>query len=120
MFRSFLLLLQVRLIARAVAAIRRSNSPPLRDNCHYREPQAGYIAEELLAPSGQWKVNRRRFFRSVTLPPGMPSTDTGRLADEAGFPGDVVITRVNGSEENHFDVVDDHKEGDIVLKRAIL
>jgi hypothetical protein len=80
----------------------------------------GYIAEELLAPSGQLeKFNRRRFFRGITLPPGMPSTDTGRIPDEAGFPGDVVITRGEWQQgKTIFDVVDDLKEGDVILKGA--
>ena len=65
------------------------------------------------------KFNRRRFFRGITLPPGMPSTDTGRIPDEAGFPGDVVITRGEWQQgKTIFDVVDDLKEGDVILKGA--
>ena len=80
----------------------------------------GYIAEEILASSGQLeKFNRRRFFRGITLPPGMPSLDTGRLPDEAGFPGDVVITGGEWQQgKTIFDVVDDLKEGDVILKGA--
>lgn len=80
----------------------------------------GYIVEELLAPSGQLeKFNRRRFFRGITLPPGMPSTDTGRIPDETGFPGDVVIVKGEWQQgKTIFDVVDDLKEGDVILKGA--
>jgi hypothetical protein len=55
----------------------------------------------------------------VVLPPGQPITDTGRLSDESQFPGDVVI--VSGKWKKGltiFDVIDDLKEGDLILKGA--
>ena len=53
------------------------------------------------------------------MPPGNPATETGRLPDESEFPGDVVI--VKGAWEKGktiFDVADDLKEGDVILKGA--
>jgi hypothetical protein len=80
----------------------------------------GYVAEELLTKLGQAKdFKRNRFFRGVTLPPTIRTTDTGRLPDESQFPGDVVI--VNGiwqKGKTIFDIVDDLKEGDVIVKGA--
>jgi hypothetical protein len=80
----------------------------------------GYVAEEILTRLGAAKpFDRRRFFRGVTLPPVQVTTATGRLPDESGFPGDVVI--VNGqwqSGQTIFDVADNLKEGDVILKGA--
>lgn len=80
----------------------------------------GYVAEEILTRIGQVEgFTRKRFFRGVTLPPSIPMTETGRLPDETGFPGDVII--VNGrwhKGKTIFDVVDNLKEGDIILKGA--
>ncbi len=80
----------------------------------------GYVAEEILTGLGQSAgFDRSRFFRGITLPPGRPTTETGRLPDESQFPGDVVI--VNGAWRRGttiFDVADDLKEGDVVLKGA--
>jgi len=80
----------------------------------------GYIAEELLVKTGQSKdFNRKRFFRGVTMPPSIKTTDTGRLPDESQFPGDVVI--VNGlwdKGKTIFDVADELKEGDVIIKGA--
>jgi len=81
---------------------------------------SGYIAEEILSKTGQIKdFSRKRFFRGIVLPPGGPVTAAGRLKDEKGFPGDVVIK--NGIWHKGltiFDVVDDLREGDVVLKGA--
>ena len=80
----------------------------------------GYVAEEVLVSIGQAEgFSLRRFFRGITLPPSRSMTESGRLPDESEFPGDVVI--VNGlwqKGKTIFDVVDDLKEGDIVLKGA--
>ncbi|MEW6173716.1 MAG: hypothetical protein AB1510_11755 [Bacillota bacterium] len=80
----------------------------------------GYVAEEILTRIGQVEgFTRKRFFRGVILPPSIPMTETGRLPDETGFPGDVII--VNGrwhKGKTIFDVVDNLKEGDIILKGA--
>jgi hypothetical protein len=79
-----------------------------------------YAAEEILAAIGQVQgFSRRRFFRGITLPPYQPATDAGHLPDESEFPGDVVIA--NGiwqKGKTIFDVVDDLKEGDVILKGA--
>lgn len=80
----------------------------------------GYVAEEMLAAIGQAQgFSRRIFFRGITLPPSRPSTDAGRLPDESEFSGDVVI--VNGywqKGKTIFDVADNLKEGDLILKGA--
>ena len=80
----------------------------------------GYVAEELLRELGRpAAIDRSRFFRGITLPPGRPAAETGRLLDTSGFPGDVVL--VNGEWRQGatiFDVADDLREGDVVLKGA--
>jgi hypothetical protein len=77
----------------------------------------GYIAEEILSVLGSAKdFKRDRFFRGITLPP-ICHTKGGRLPDESGFPGDVVIK--DGAwlkGKTIFDVVDDLKDGDVILK----
>jgi hypothetical protein len=80
----------------------------------------GYVAEELLSRLGQEKeFNRKRFFRGITLPPTIKTIDTGRLPDESQFPGDVVITNgVWQKGKTIFDVIDDLKQGDVILKGA--
>jgi hypothetical protein len=80
----------------------------------------GYVAEEILATIGQApSFSKRRFVRGVTLPPVKPTTASGRLPDESGFPGDVVIVQgVWQQGKTIFDVVDDLKEGDVILKGA--
>ncbi|MFB3764250.1 MAG: hypothetical protein ACE14P_03270 [Methanotrichaceae archaeon] len=80
----------------------------------------GYVAEEILKSIGQAEgFSRKRFFRGITLPPWRPTTETGRLSDESEFSGDVII--VNGiwqKGKTIFDVIDEMKEGDIILKGA--
>ena len=80
----------------------------------------GYVAEELLAVCGNTKdFSRQRFFRGITLPLYLKTTDAGRLPDKIPFPGDVVIR--NGTwlpGKTIFDVIDELEEGDIVLKGA--
>jgi len=80
----------------------------------------GYVAEELLATVGQAKDFRRdRFFRGIILPPECPKKEDGRLPDESGFPGDVVIQDgVWQKGKTIFDAVQDMKEGDVNLKGA--
>lgn len=80
----------------------------------------GYVAEELLAHIGQAKgFVRTQFFRGITLPPSRPTTETGRLPDESGFPGDVVIVKgVWQKGKTIFDIVDELREGDVILKGA--
>lgn len=80
----------------------------------------GYVAEEILSKINQLKgFSKKRFFRGLVLPPEQPLTKNGRLPDEDEFPGDVVI--INGVWHEGltiFDVIDDLREGDIVLKGA--
>ncbi|HSD56668.1 MAG TPA: hypothetical protein VLB04_00695, partial [Methanotrichaceae archaeon] len=80
----------------------------------------GYVAEEILASIGQSDgFSRKRFFRGVVLPPWHKTIESGRLRDESDFPGDVII--VNGvwqKGKTIFDVVDDLKEGDVIMKGA--
>ncbi len=80
----------------------------------------GYVAEELLHACGCGEgFSRRGFFRGITLPPCGKTTDTGRLADEGGFPGDVVIRKGTWLKgKTLFDVVDELGEGDVILKGA--
>lgn len=78
----------------------------------------GYVAEEILSNIGQADgFSRKRFFRGIVLPPGGPVTSTGRINDESEFPGDIIIKDgVWQKGFTIFDVVDDLKEGDIILK----
>jgi hypothetical protein len=80
----------------------------------------GYVAEELLKTLGvSGSFSRERFFRGITLPPGQTLTSEGRMTDESKFPGDVVITRnVWRKGKTVFDVFDELKEGDVILKGA--
>ena len=80
----------------------------------------GYIAEVLLAAIGAAEgVNRRLFFRGVTLPPAPERAETGRPTDEGVFPGDVVIAKgVWQKGKTIFDVAEELKEGDVILKGA--
>lgn len=80
----------------------------------------GYVAQELLVTIGQAHDFRRsRFFRGVVLPPVHPTAESGRLPDESGFPGDVVIKDgVWQKGKTIFDVVGDLKENDVILKGA--
>jgi hypothetical protein len=80
----------------------------------------GYVAEEILSLLGQAKAFKRdHFYRGIILPPDRPKSSTGRSYDESKFPGDVVIK--NGAfqkDKTIFDVVDDLREGDVILKGA--
>jgi hypothetical protein len=73
----------------------------------------GYVAEEILAATGQADgFTRRGFRRGVTLPPGA-------AAPKAPFAGDVVLTDgVWQKGKEIFDVAADLKAGDVVLKGA--
>ena len=80
----------------------------------------GYVAEELLSVCRNAEgFSRQRFFRGITLPQYQKTTDSGRLPDESLFPGDVVIQKGNWLKgKTVFDVIDDLKEGDVILKGA--
>jgi hypothetical protein len=80
----------------------------------------GYVAEEILRATGVTEAfSRKRFFRGIILPPGQAVTNEGRLPDESQFPGDVVIIRgVWQKGKMLSDVVDDLKEGDVIVKGA--
>lgn len=80
----------------------------------------GYIAEEILKTTGQGAGFRRdRFYRGITVPPARQTTDAGRLPDESRFPGDVVIIKGQWQRgKTVFDVIDDLKGGDVILKGA--
>ncbi len=79
----------------------------------------GYAAEEILKSLGQEHgFSRKRFFRGLVLPPGK-TTAEGRLPDESGFPGDVVIVKgIWQKKKSIFDVADGLNEGDVILKGA--
>jgi hypothetical protein len=80
----------------------------------------GYVAEEILVSIGQTEdFSRTRFFRGITLPPWRLTTEIGMLPDQSGFPGDVIVVKgVWQKGKTIFDVVDDFKEGDVILKGA--
>ena len=80
----------------------------------------GYVAEELLTSIGQANDFRRnRFFRGIVLPPSRPTAQSGLLPDQSGFPGDVVIKDgIWQKGKVIFDVVDDLREGDVIIKGA--
>lgn len=80
----------------------------------------GYVAEEILSLISQSNdFNRKRFFRGITRPPSNPTTEMGRLPDETEFPGDVVIVKGKWQQgKTIFDVADDLKQGDVILKGA--
>ncbi len=80
----------------------------------------GYVAEEVLGSLGLGDgFSRRRFFRGITLPPSHRTTEAGRLRDESAFPGDVIIVQGQWQKGKEiFDVVDDLKEGDVIVKGA--
>ncbi len=72
----------------------------------------GYVAEEILRTLGEGGFSRTGFRRGVMTPPGVsPPTYT--------FPGDVVIEDGRWLRgRTILDVVDDLREGDVVLKGA--
>jgi hypothetical protein len=80
----------------------------------------GYFAEELLKSLGQeQEFSRNRFFRGLTVPPTLETTEAGRLPDETSFPGDVVIVKgVWQKGKTIFDVVDTLTSGDLIIKGA--
>lgn len=80
----------------------------------------GYFAEEILKSIGQGDgFSRKRFFRGVVPAPWQKTTETGRLPDESEFPGDVIIAKgIWQKKKTIFDVADDLKEGDVILKGA--
>lgn len=111
-----------RLIAKALAA-RLIADPALQSGTLViiAGTTNGYLAEELLGLLGQREgFSRRHFYRGITVPASHVLKENGRLPDEeAKFPGDVVI--VNGEwrkGQTIYDVVEDLKEGDIVVKGA--
>jgi hypothetical protein len=80
----------------------------------------GYIAEEILGSIGQMSnFSRKRFFRGITLPPGYKTTEQGRLPDESGFKGDVIIKNgVLQQNKTIEEVADGLSESDVILKGA--
>jgi hypothetical protein len=80
----------------------------------------GYVAEEIFKALGiPNDFSRKRFFRGIIVPSGRGVTSEGRLADESKFPGDVIITKGAWQKGKTIsDVVDELKEGDVVLKGA--
>ncbi len=80
----------------------------------------GYVAEEILKTYNVVnEFSRKHFFRGLTMPPTKKVTKEGRLEDENKFPGDVVIVEgVWQKGKTIADVVDDLKEGDVIIKGA--
>ncbi len=75
----------------------------------------GYVAEEILSSIGSnEKLNRIGFFRGITFPPGyvMP-----KIKDR--YMGDVVIVKGTWQKgKTIYDVVENLKEGDFIIKGA--
>jgi len=109
-----------RLIGMALAA-----HPAIREALHsgtiviVAGSTNGYVAEEVLRSIQQAEgFSKSRFFRGLALPPKR-TTEEGRLPDESGFPGDVVIEKgIWKRGRSIFDVVDGLDEGDVILKGA--
>jgi len=80
----------------------------------------GYVAEEILMSINQAEgFSKESFFRGVTMPPSKPADGTGKAAGCRVFPGDVVIVKGRWQKgRTIFDVADEMKEGDIILKGA--
>jgi len=80
----------------------------------------GYVAEEILTSIGQLgNFSRQRYFRGLTLPPTHRTTEQGRLPDESGFKGDVIIRDGRLIEGKTVDeIANDLKEGDLIVKGA--
>jgi hypothetical protein len=80
----------------------------------------GYVAKEIFKNTGiKDNLNRSKFIRGISLPPNYRTTSSGRLPNESGFPGDVVIKDGQWIQgKTIFDVIDNLKEGDIILKGA--
>lgn len=80
----------------------------------------GYVAEEIFKTLGGSTVfSRKRFFRGITLPPGSDLNSEDRLTDENKFLGDVVISKGEWRKgKTIFDVIDELREGDVILKGA--
>lgn len=79
-----------------------------------------YLAEELMKDMPESEgFDRSNFFRGITTPDGMDTTDTGRMPGQVNFPGDVVLVKGEWQRgKTIFDVVDDLEEGDIIFKGA--
>lgn len=80
----------------------------------------GYLAEELAKLMGREEAfDKGRFFRGVTVPPHVPTNEAGRLPDEASFLGDLAIVRGEWlGGKTIFELLDELREGDVVVKGA--
>ncbi|MGC9516718.1 MAG: hypothetical protein ACP5C3_03350 [Methanomicrobiales archaeon] len=78
----------------------------------------GYVAQEILKKIDQGHEFRpEKFFRGVVLPPKIPVKSSGRLYGDDKFPGDVIINQGEWLQgKTIFDVVDQLKTGDVILK----
>jgi hypothetical protein len=74
----------------------------------------GYVAQEILAATGQGEFDRKGFRRGMVVPPSFNPADVGAV-----LAGDVILVdgqRVQGKQI--FDVADQLTAGDVVLKGA--
>ena len=80
----------------------------------------GYAAQEILLMLGQEKdFTRTHFYRGIILPPNRPVTSIGRVHDTGKFPGDVIIKDgIYLRGKTIFDVAENLREGDVILKGA--
>jgi hypothetical protein len=80
----------------------------------------GYVAEEILKTHKITNnFSRKHFFRGINLPSTKIVNTEGRLADESKFSGDVIIIKgILQKGKIIADVIDNLKEGDVILKGA--
>ena len=80
----------------------------------------GYVVEEIFSALGKGREFKRiHFYRGIVLPSNHPKTIPGKFYDESKFPGDVVIEKGEFLQgKTIFDVIDNLREGDIILKGA--
>jgi hypothetical protein len=80
----------------------------------------GYVAEEILTAAGLADgFTRNRFFRGITMPGPAARRGAGRSEEPGPFPGDLVLVRGEWQQAKEiFHVVDDLREGDLILKGA--
>jgi hypothetical protein len=80
----------------------------------------GYVAEEILIAIGQQKgFSRQGFFRGIVLPPAYAPPRAPAKAPKSEFPGDVVVVKGAWQKgKTIFDVAENLREGDVILKGA--
>src|SRR5690554_4537285 len=66
----------------------------------------GFVADELLKLLKQNEgFSPNHFFRGITTPPSIKTTESGRLPDESGFQGDVILKTGYGKKEKPYSML---------------